>query len=175
MAVSGEVFRLTVLGDPDLVVDQGAEPADPAPKPVAQAAEPAGPPAGPLPPEVRSLAATPEERAAGQTRYEVTIDGWVFQVRAEPAARAALRERARRGAGATRAHVREVVRARIPGRIVRLWVQPGQSVGAGERLLAIEAMKMENEVRAPRAGTVASISVQLGQPVELGAELVALD
>ena len=48
-------------------------------------------------------------------------------------------------------------------------------VQAGERLLAIEAMKMENEVRAPRAGTVVSIRVQVGQPVELGSELLALD
>ena len=106
---------------------------------------------------------TAEERAAGQARYEVTIDGWVLQVRAEPQARAALRERARRGCrGHAPAHVREVVRARIPGRVVRLWVEPGQQVEAGERLLAVEAMKMENEVRAPRAGTVASISVQAG-------------
>jgi biotin carboxyl carrier protein len=159
--VSQEPLRLTVLGDPDMVVEQA-----PAPRTAASNA---------FPPEVRSLAPTAEERSAGQARYEVTIDGWVLQVRVEPAARAALRERARRGAAASRAHVREVVRARIPGRVVRLWVEPGQAVSAGERLLAVEAMKMENEVRAPRAGTVASISVQVGQPVELGSELVTLD
>ena len=50
----------------------------------------------------------------------------------------------------------DVVKAQIPGRVVRLWVEEGDTVEAGQRLLAIEAMKMENEVRAPRAGTVES-------------------
>ena len=156
-----ELLRLTVLGDPDVVVELAA-----GPEPDASAA---------FPTEVRTVAPTAAERTTGQAHYEVTIDGWVLDVLVEPAARAALRERARRGAATTRAHVREVVRARIPGRVVRLWVQPGQAVGAGERLLALEAMKMENEVRAPRAGTVASVAVQVGQPVELGSELVTLD
>lgn len=159
--MTSELLRLTVAGDPDLDLEL--------------VAEPRSGPSRPGDPEVRALQPSPEERAAGQSRYEVTIDGWVLQVRAEPAARAELRERARRGAGAARAHVREVVRARIPGRIVRIWVEPGQQVGAGERLLAVEAMKMENEVRAPRAGVVASVAVKVGQPVELGSELVALD
>ena len=47
-------------------------------------------------------------------------------------------------------------------------------VEAGQRLLAIEAMKMENEVRAARAGTVESVAVAVGQTVELGAELVVI-
>jgi oxaloacetate decarboxylase alpha subunit len=159
--MTADVLRLTVLGDPDRVAELAGEPDPNA--------------SNGFPPEVRSLTPTAEERAAGQARYEVTIDGWVLEVRVEQAARAALLERARRGAAATRAHVREVGRARIPGRVVRLWVEPGQVVAAGERLLAVEAMKMENEVRAPRAGTVVSIAVAVGQPVELGSELVTLD
>lgn len=149
-------LRLTVLGDPDLVVD------------LAGGAEPRGP-------GVRLLTPTPADRAAGVTRYEAEVDGWVFEVLVEPSARAALRDRARRQAEATGHHVREIVRARIPGRVVRVWVEPGQAVGAGERLLSVEAMKMENEIRAPRAGTVASVKVTSGQSVELGAELVVLD
>lgn len=161
MALSTVLLRLTVLGDPDLELELEAVPASTAPDSPA--------------PVVRPLAPTAEERAAGQTRYEVTIDGWVLQVRVEPAARAALRERARRGSAAARQHTREVVRARIPGRVVRVFVKPGQHIGAGERLLSIEAMKMENEVRAPRAGIVASVGVQPGQPVDLGSELLTLD
>jgi biotin carboxyl carrier protein len=114
------------------------------------------------------------ERAAGQACYEVTFDGWVLQVRVEPAVQADLRDRAGRAASATHAHVRQVVRAQIPGRVVRLWVAVGQQVEAGERLLAVEAMKMENEVRAPRAGTVESIGASLGATVELGDELAAI-
>ena len=49
---------------------------------------------------------------------------------------------------------RTTLRAQIPGRVVRVWVEPGQAVERGERLLAIEAMKMENEIRASQAGVV---------------------
>jgi biotin carboxyl carrier protein len=158
MAMSADLL-LTVLGDPDVVIEPAGE----------------DPPLRVGPADVRPLVPTPEERADGASRYEVTVDGWVLQVRVESASRAALRERARRGASSTAAHARVHVRAQIPGRVVRVWVEPGQQVSAGERLLAIEAMKMENEVRAPRAGVVASLGVELGQPVELGMELAALD
>ena len=67
-----------------------------------------------------------------------------------------------------------VVKAQIPGRVVRLWVAEGDTVEAGQRLLAIEAMKMENEVRAPRAGTVESIRVAADSSVELGDELLTV-
>jgi biotin carboxyl carrier protein len=150
-----------VIGDPDRTAELAGEPG-------------AGSSNG-FPPEVRPIAQTAEERSAGQARYEVTIDGWVLEVRVEPAARAALRERARRDAAATRVHVREIVRARIPGRVVRLWVEPGQAVGAGERLLAVEAMKMENEVRAHHAGTVAKLAVQKGMSVTSGQVICRLD
>ena len=51
----------------------------------------------------------------------------------------------------------------------------GEAVEAGQRLLSIEAMKMENEVIAPRAGTIARIGVVAGQTVELGDELVVIE
>jgi biotin carboxyl carrier protein len=113
------------------------------------------------------------DRADGIRRFEVVVDGWRFEVTAEPAARAELRERASR----TRAkgtHTREQVRARIPGRVVRIWVAPGDPVEVGQRLLAVEAMKMENEIRASHAGTVESIPVVVGETVELGQELVVV-
>ena len=125
-------------------------------------------------PEVRPLRPSASERAAGQARYEVTVDGWVFQVRVEPALQADLRDRAGRAASAAHPHVRQIVRAQIPGRVVRVWVAVGQEVEAGERLLAVEAMKMENEVRAPHGGTVESIVATLGATVELGDELVTI-
>ena len=76
----------------------------------------------------------------------------------EPAERAALRERATRLSAAARAR-RPADRSRpsIPGRVARVWVTAGAEVEAGDRLLSIEAMKMENEIRAPHAGTVLSV------------------
>ena len=125
--------------------------------------------------DIRALEASASERAAGQRLCEVTVDGWILRFRVEDEARASLLERAHRGGAAAKTHVREQVRARIPGRVTRIWVKPGQQVTAGERLLALEAMKMENEVRAPRAGTVVTIHIEPGQPVELNSELVTLD
>lgn len=67
-----------------------------------------------------------------------------------------------------------VVRAPMPGLVVRVEVQEGQQVGAGDPLVVVEAMKMENELRAPRAGRVSKIHVQRGATVERGTVLVTL-
>ena len=130
---------------------------------------------GPGAPEVRPLKRSESDRAAGQQRYEVTVDGWVFTVLAEQATRAELRERAGQGVRRNQLAGRFVVKAQLPGRIVRLWVAEGDTVEAGQRLLAIEAMKMENEVRASQAGTVAALKVAVGASVELGDELLVVE
>src|SRR5205814_6241477 len=96
-------------------------------------------------------------RSVGETgavRREVVVDGWRFEVELEPAARAALRERATRGrADATHSGPTDV-RAIIPGVVVSVSVAAGDQVVTGQQLLAIEAMKMQNELRAPRDGTI---------------------
>jgi biotin carboxyl carrier protein len=125
-------------------------------------------------PEVRALPARADDRAAGVRRFETTVGGWTFEVAVEDEARALLRERAGQGSELVGGHGAVVVRAQIPGRVVRLWVAEGDTVEAGQRLLAIEAMKMENEVRAPRAGTVESIRVAADSSVELGDELLTV-
>ena len=61
----------------------------------------------------------------------------------------------------------------MPGKVVAILVEPGAAVARGQGLLVIEAMKMENEVAAPRDGTVQEIRVQPGQTVEAG-ELLAV-
>jgi len=66
------------------------------------------------------------------------------------------------------------VKAMMPGRIVRVMVQKGDSVRKGAGLLVLEAMKMENEIQAPADGTVEEIFVAPGQTVESGAELVRI-
>ncbi|HMQ29897.1 MAG TPA: biotin/lipoyl-binding protein [Chloroflexaceae bacterium] len=59
------------------------------------------------------------------------------------------------------------IKAPIPGLIARLLVEQGQEVEAGQPVLVLEAMKMENEIVAPRAGTVATLNVRPGQTVTL--------
>lgn len=68
-----------------------------------------------------------------------------------------------------------MVRAFMPGRVVRLLVEPGSEVKRGEGLLILEAMKMENEITAFRDGKVKAIRVEAGQTVENGADLVELE
>ena len=62
----------------------------------------------------------------------------------------------------------------MPGRIVKVLVTPGQAVAARQGLVVVEAMKMENELRAPRAGTVADVRVREGAPVEANVVLVVM-
>jgi biotin carboxyl carrier protein len=65
-----------------------------------------------------------------------------------------------------------VVRAMMPGRVVRVLVAKGDAVKKGAGLLILEAMKMENEITAPADGTVDELFVEPGQTVESGAELL---
>lgn len=65
-----------------------------------------------------------------------------------------------------------VVKALMPGRVVRLLVEKGATVRKGAGLLILEAMKMENEIQAPTDGVVDEIFVTAGQTVEGGAELL---
>jgi len=63
----------------------------------------------------------------------------------------------------------------MPGKVVRVLVAPGDQVQAGQGLVVVEAMKMENEIGSPRAGRVSRVEVSAGQNVETGARLVVLE
>jgi len=67
------------------------------------------------------------------------------------------------------------VTAPMPGRLVRVLVEAGQEVAAGQGLVVMEAMKMENEIRSPRAGRVREVPVRERQAVETGALLVLVE
>ena len=68
----------------------------------------------------------------------------------------------------------ESVNAPMPGNIVKINVKAGDAVKAGDVLVVLEAMKMENEIMAPRDGTVAQVVTQKGAKVETGSPLVVL-
>ena len=68
-----------------------------------------------------------------------------------------------------------VVVAPIPGLIRALGVAVGEQVAAGDKLLVLEAMKMENEITAPISGTVISVNVKLGNTVEKGTSLLEIE
>jgi biotin carboxyl carrier protein len=66
------------------------------------------------------------------------------------------------------------VRAAVPGTVVRVLAEPGQSVRRGQGLVVVEAMKMENAILAPRDGTVKAVHAAAGARVAKGALLVEL-
>ena len=67
------------------------------------------------------------------------------------------------------------VPAQLSGKVLRVEVKPGDAVEAGQLLLVLEAMKMENEVSAPKAGTVKEVPVSEGAQVSEGQTLVVLE
>ncbi len=64
------------------------------------------------------------------------------------------------------------VAAAMPGRVLRVLVAAGDAVVAGQPLVVLEAMKMENEVKSPQDGIVSGVAVEAGQPVNAGEILV---
>lgn len=111
---------------------------------------------------------------SGIRRREVVIDGWRVEVDVEPAARAALRERARRAREEAGRSGPTEVHAIIPGVVVAVSVAPGDAVVAGQQLLVVEAMKMQNELRSPREGTIERVAVGAGATIEVGDLLLVI-
>jgi len=128
---------------------------------------------GPLEP-ARATVSPVRSARGGRTTVEVVVDGWRFELEVEDAARAALRRRATRERDAGSASGPTEIRAIIPGRIAAVHVVSGDVVEAGQALLVVEAMKMQNELRASRGGTVDRVVVDAGQTIDHGDLLVVL-
>jgi biotin carboxyl carrier protein len=112
---------------------------------------------------------------AGRRTIEVVADNWRFEFVVEDEGLASLRERATRDRGGTATAGEALeIRAIIPGRVASVAVTPGDIVEIGQTLLAVEAMKMQNELRAPRTGTVVSVPATVGSTVDVGDVLVGL-
>ena len=115
----------------------------------------------------RPTALTMRSSGRGQWSLEVGGDRWDVEV---------VDERTRHirtlTAGADRQHGPVTLRAPMPGLVLRILAEPGQEVAAGTGLVVLEAMKMENELKSPAAGTVGAIRMQSGQAVEKGQVLV---
>jgi biotin carboxyl carrier protein len=77
-------------------------------------------------------------------------------------------------AGGRAANARQEIHAPMPGLLKRVHVAEGATVAEGDALVTLEAMKMENELRAAHAGTVAQIAVAEGTKVEGGALLIVI-
>ncbi|MGH7630375.1 MAG: biotin/lipoyl-containing protein [Gemmatimonadales bacterium] len=129
----------------------------------------------------------------GTPLWQLTVDGrasdvvlqplgrgrWVAGAGGEPVEAEVVDERTRHirslTAGPARATGGGVIRAPMPGLVVRVLIAAGERVAVGAGVLVLEAMKMENELRAPAAGTVRAVRVERGQAVEKGQTLVEFE
>jgi pyruvate carboxylase subunit B len=111
-------------------------------------------------------------RGEGRGEYTLWFDGYRFEVEALDERTHAIRELS--GASAAAAGPAPVV-APMPGLIVRVNAQVGDGVQPGQGLVVMEAMKMENELRAQTAGVVKTVLVTPGTVVEKGARLIELE
>jgi pyruvate carboxylase subunit B len=112
------------------------------------------------------------QKRDGRGRYTLWVDGYRFETEALDERTRAIRDTTAATAVPTGP---APVRAPMPGLIVRVNVQVGDVVEAGQGVVVMEAMKMENELRATVAGTVKSVEVSPGAAVEKGTLLVTLE
>ena len=145
--------------------------------------------------EGREVSADAVEVAAGT--YSILLGGRCFEVRVQPAPEnrsgqipvnlrvhtageefwaQVFDPRAWRGkrGGVVEAEGRQQITAPMPGKVVRLLVKAGDAVEAGQGLLVVEAMKMQNEIRTPKTGTVERLLVSEGQAVNAGEPLAVV-
>ena len=80
-----------------------------------------------------------------------------------------------RGQGAYAARGAIALKAAMPGKVVALLVAVGEAIETGKGVLVVEAMKMQNEVKSPKAGTVQAIRVSPGDSVAAGQILVVVE
>lgn len=109
---------------------------------------------------------------AGRARVTLDIEGHRYDVEALDERTRTIREMTARSAPPPGP---APVIAPMPGLVVRVSVAPGDQVAAGQGVLVMEAMKMENELRATAAATVRSVRVTPGTAVEKGTVLIELE
>ena len=114
--------------------------------------------------------------------YNITVNGVAYSVSVEetaagaaPVAAPAAPVAAPKAAAPAGAAGAVAVKAPMPGNILDVKVAAGASVKAGDVLVILEAMKMENEIVAPQDGTVASVNVNKGDTVNSGDVLVSMN
>jgi biotin carboxyl carrier protein len=121
--------------------------------------------------------------------YSILIGGQSFEVHVEPfgqGLRIAIgmrkygarvhdpRKWERNRGSAASSDARQHVTAPMPGRVVRVLVKIGEALQAGQGIVVVEAMKMQNEVRSAKAGTVERLLVKEGQAVNAGDTIAAI-
>ena len=103
------------------------------------------------------------------TGLVVVVDGHRFEIEVRDP------RRWTRGSGAAGAEGLQTILSPMPGKVVRVLIAPGDAVETGQGLIVVEAMKMQNEMKATRAGRVLSVTVREGATVSAGEILATIE
>ena len=108
--------------------------------------------------------------ASGQNgAYEVNINGYTFSIELEDPRDAASSSNSSELSG------KVDVKSAMPGKVVRVLVSVGDMVEAGQSLVVVEAMKMQNDLKSPKTGCVKKVNTSEGSTVQAGQVLVVLE
>lgn len=107
--------------------------------------------------------------APGLTPGEIVVNGHAFAVEVFDPREMRVRKTAGAGEG------RQNIVAMMPGKVVRVLVAKGDTVEAGQGLIVVEAMKMQNEMKSPKAGRVVEVKTQADATVAAGEVLMVIE
>ncbi len=107
-------------------------------------------------------------------KLDIIYEGMVYEVEVKDSTQRLL-EKYIKNSGGAGANGLSVLKAPMPGMLVKYYVQPGDFVEKGDKLCALEAMKMENIIKSNITGTVKRIAVTEGTPIEKNAVLIEFD
>ena len=108
-------------------------------------------------------------RAQLSAKGEVIVNGRTFALDVHDPRKLRGRGSADNGSG------RKTIVAPMPGRVIRILIEKGQEVEAGQGLIVVEAMKMQNEMKSPRAGKVLEVRTTTGAAVSAGEALLVIE
>ena len=130
----------------------------------------------------KTSADTVSPQASAKGEYTVKVNGKNYAVKLESGSKATVNGKSYDIAVKTGIETKsasssgdgEVVKAALPGNVLRLEVSEGDEIAEGDVLLVVEAMKMETEIKSPKAGVVKSIEVAQGDKIVTGQDLVVI-
>ncbi len=134
----------------------------------------------------RSIAKSFSIESAGEGRFSVLIEDRSYQVTLTKnneivvnglTLRVSVEDpRKLRGRGSSeKGHGRQTIASPMPGRVIRVLVEPGQEVEAGQGLIVVEAMKMQNEMKSPKPGKILEVRTSAGAAVASGDVLLVME
>jgi len=124
--------------------------------------------------EIQSVEDRIIEMSINGTSYTVLVDKDVIQTKTPTLLRSVAIPSTDQGAQITSGSKTGTIKSPLPGTIIDVFVKPGDKVSVGQRILLLEAMKMENNIESDKSGTVTEIKVSKGDAVMEGDVLLVI-